>query len=235
MPPIRPTRRPTPEEFFVPPELAAPEGLVGVGGSLDPDWLFYAYRHGIFPWPAESGPLAWWSPDPRAIFELDALHVSRSLARTVRGGKFHVTCDRDFAGVMAGCATAQRRARGTWITPAMRTAYQTLHTLGHAHSIEVWHADQLAGGAYGVAIGGLFAAESMFYFVRDASKVALVHLLNHVRLRGYSLVDIQQLTPHTARLGASEVPRHEFLCRLARAVEQKVDFGAELAPLDSLA
>ncbi|HUY33893.1 MAG TPA: leucyl/phenylalanyl-tRNA--protein transferase [Pirellulales bacterium] len=231
MPPIRHTRRPSPEEFFVPPELASPEGLVGVGGSLHSEWLLYAYRHGIFPWPAESGPLAWWSPDPRAIFELDALRVSRSLARTVRGGKFRVTCDREFAGVMAGCATAQRRARGTWLTPAMRAAYGALHALGHAHSIEVWHADQLAGGVYGVAIGGLFAAESMFYFVRDASKVALVHLLNHLRSRGYTLLDIQQLTPHTARLGAREIPRREFLDRLARAVEQPLDFGLELAPL----
>jgi leucyl/phenylalanyl-tRNA---protein transferase len=233
MHPIRHTRRRSPEEFFASPELVSPEGLVGVGGSLDPDWLLYAYRHGIFPWPTGSGRLAWWSPDPRAIFELGALRVSRSLARTVRGGKFRVTCDRDFAGVMAGCATAQGRARGTWITPAMRGAYEALHALGHAHSVEVWHADQLAGGTYGVAIGGLFAAESMFYVVRDASKVALVHLLNHLRSRGYTLLDIQQLTSHTARLGASEIPRREFLARLARAVEQPLEFGVELAPLAS--
>src|SRR5258708_39712291 len=115
---------------------------------------------------------------------------------------------------MAGCATAERRARGPWITPAMRTAYQTLHTLGHAHSIEVWHADQLAGGTYGVAIGSLYAAESMFYFVRDASKGALVHLLNHLQSRGYALVHIQQPTPAPASVGPREVPRHEVLSRL---------------------
>jgi leucyl/phenylalanyl-tRNA--protein transferase len=231
MPPIRQKLRASPEDFFVSAELASPEGLVGLGGSLDAEWLLYAYRHGIFPWPVEGAPLAWWSPDPRAIFELDALRVSRSLARTVKRGKFSLTCDCDFAGVMAGCGTAQERSRGTWITPAMRAAYERLHALGHAHSIEVWHAGRLAGGTYGVSIGGLFAAESMFYLVRDASKVALVHLLNHLRSRGYALLDIQQLTPHTERLGASEVARHEYLARLARAIEMPVDFGSELTPL----
>jgi leucyl/phenylalanyl-tRNA--protein transferase len=231
MPLIRHEQRASPQEFFMSPDLASPDGLVGLGGSLDSDWLLYAYRRGIFPWPIDAAPLAWWSPDPRAIFELDALRVSRSLARTVKRGKFRLTCDRDFAGVMARCGMAQDRSRGTWITPAMCAAYERLHVLGHVHSVEVWLGSQLAGGTYGVSIGGLFAAESMFYLVRDASKVALVHLLNHLRSRGYALLDIQQLTPHTERLGASEISRQEYLARLARAIEMPVDFGTELAPL----
>ena len=221
-----------PSPYFPPAELASPEGLIGVGGELTPDWLLDAYRHGIFPWPF-SGPfsdeqLAWWSPDPRAIFELDGLHISRRLARTCRSGKFRATCDRAFAAVLEGCATAQKRRFATWLSQEMRQAYEKMHELGYAHSIEVWHGEQLAGGTYGVALGGLFAAESMFYRVRDASKVALVHLLAHLNARGYELLDIQQLTPHTESLGAVEIPRRVYLARLSQALESHVTFGAAL-------
>ena len=214
-----------PSLYFPPAELASPEGLIGVGGELTPDWLLDAYRHGIFPWPFNDGQLAWWSPDPRAIFELDGLHISRRLARTCRRGSFRATCDQAFAGVLEGCATAQRRRFGTWLTPEMREAYQKMHELGHAHSVEVWHDEQLAGGTYGLALGGLFAAESMFYRVRDASKVALVHLLAHLNARGFELLDIQQLTPHTESLGAVEISRRAYLARLAKALESAVTFG----------
>jgi leucyl/phenylalanyl-tRNA--protein transferase len=216
-----------PSRFFPPAEEVDPEGLVGFGGKLTPEWLLDAYQHGVFPWPIGDPdvPIPWWSPDPRAIIELDRFHVSRRLARTIRGGRFEVTYDRDFAGVIRGCATAADRAGGTWLTPQMIRAYTRLFRLGHAHSVEVWRDGRLAGGTYGVAIAGLFAAESKFYRVRDASKVALVHLVQRLRTRGYALLDIQQLTPHTAQFGAIEIPRREYLARLAQALAQPVTFA----------
>jgi leucyl/phenylalanyl-tRNA--protein transferase len=201
---------------------------VCIGGDLEAERLLDAYRHGIFPWPLIPGmrKMQWWSPDPRAIFELDRFHVSRRLARTERSGKFAVTSDRDFAAVIRGCATAQTRRWSTWLTSEMSGAYQRLYELGHAHSIEVWHGGRLAGGTYGVSIGGLYAGESMFYSVRDASKVALAHLIAHLRQRGYQLFDIQQLTPHTQSLGAIEIPRRQYLARLKDALSRQVEFGA---------
>ena len=216
-----------PSRFFPPAEDVDPEGLVGFGGELTPQWLLDAYRHGIFPWPitGSDSPMAWWSPDPRAIIELDRFHVPRRLGRTCCSGKFTVTCDRDFAGVIRGCATAEDRTGETWLTPQMIEAYIRFHRLGHAHSVEAWHDGKLAGGTYGVSIAGLFAAESKFYRVRDASKVALVYLVDRLRVRGFSLLDIQQLTPHTARFGANDIPRKEYLSRLAAALALPVTFG----------
>lgn len=221
----------TKSRFFPPVELAEPAGVVLFGGRLTPEWLLDAYGHGIFPWPIFDGAdvMVWWSPDPRAIFELDRFHVSRRLARTVRSGRFQVTCNQDFAGVIRACATVDDRRGNTWITPAMIAAYERLHTLGHAHSIEVWHEGQLAGGTYGVALAGMFAGESMFHRVRDASKVALVYLVEHLRARGYTLFDIQQLSPHTASLGACEIPRDEYMARLAAALDSPATFGEKLA------
>jgi len=212
---------------FPPAEDADPEGLVGFGGELSPEWLLDAYRHGIFPWPITDfvAPLAWWSPDPRAIIDFDHFHVSRRLRRTSRGSRFEVTRDVDFAGVIRGCAMAPGRLNQTWLTPEMIDAYIQLHELGYAHSVEVWSGQELAGGVYGVAIGGLFSAESKFYRVRDASKVALVHLVEHLRERRYALVDIQQLTPHTARFGAMTISRVEYLRRLAPAIDLPVAFA----------
>ena len=208
-------------------ETADEFGLVCVGGELTPPWLLDAYRHGLFPWPLIHGvdEPQWWSPDPRAIFELDGFHISRRLLQTLRSGKFTVTSDRDFAGVIRSCATACDRDNKTWLTPEMIAAYETLHTQGDAHSVEVWHAGELAGGTYGVAIGGFFAGESMFYRVRDASKVALAHLVRHLRRRGFLLFDIQQLTDHTASLGALEISRDTYLRRLAIAVNAPATFG----------
>jgi leucyl/phenylalanyl-tRNA--protein transferase len=169
--------------------------------------------------------IPWFSPDPRAILPLDGLVVSRRLAQTCRTGKFTITSNRDFTGVVAGCASSQDRHQYTWITPVMISAYQQLNERGQAHSIEAWRDGKLAGGLYGVTIGGLFAGESMFYHVRDASKVALVRLFEHLRQRGYQLFDIQMLTPHLARLGGIEIPRAEYLRRLAEVVDLPVTFG----------
>jgi len=217
-------------KFFPPAELAEPEGVVMFGGRLTPEWLLDAYAHGIFPWPIFDGTdvVVWWSPDPRAIFEFDQFHPTRRLLRTCRGGRFTVSCDRDFAGVIAGCASTADRVNNTWLTPAMIAAYTRLHESGHAHSIEVWREGQLVGGTYGVTIGGLYAGESMFHRETDASKVALVYLMSHLRARGYRLFDIQQRTAHTGRLGAVDIPRTEYLERLAAALALPVTFGERL-------
>lgn len=216
--------------FFPPPTATSPDGLLCVGGRLAPDWLLDAYSHGIFPWPVwDDEPMAWWSPDPRAILELDGLHVTRRLRRTLASGRLAATCNRDFAAVIHGCATAADRDGNTWLTPTMIDAYVEMHRLGYAHSVEVRRDEELVGGTYGVSVGGLFAAESMYYVERDASKVALAHLVAHLRTRGYRLLDIQQWTPHTGRLGALEIPRLQYLRRLADAIDQPVTFGDELA------
>jgi leucyl/phenylalanyl-tRNA--protein transferase len=218
-----------PSRFFPPADVAGPDGLLALGGRLTPEWLLDAYQHGIFPWPQSDvdDPMPWCSPDPRAIIEFDRLHVPRRLAQTCRSGRFEVTLDRDFAGVIKGCATANDRAGRTWLTPRMIRAYSRMFRLGHVHSVEAWHEGQLAGGVYGVAIGGLFAAETMFHRVRDASKVALVHLVSHLKARGYQLLDIQQLTSATAQFGAIEIPRREYLARVTEAIMRPVDFGGD--------
>jgi leucyl/phenylalanyl-tRNA--protein transferase len=208
---------------FLDPEFADSDGLVAVGGDLRPERLLEAYRRGIFPFFDEHSPILWWSPDPRAVFEMDGLRVSRRLARTVRSGRFELTLDRDFGGVIRGCARGP--GEGVWITADMIAAYAELHRLGHAHSVEAWYEGELAGGVYGVAAGGLFAGESMFTRVSDASKVALVHLTGHLRRRGYVLFDVQYLNPHTESLGAVEISRREYLARLRAALRLPVTFG----------
>jgi leucyl/phenylalanyl-tRNA--protein transferase len=201
---------------WLPPELGDPDGLIGVGGELTPVTLLRAYSEGVFPWFSSGDPVLWWSPDPRAIIELDGLHVSRRLARTVRSGKFRVTVDACFTEVMKACG--EERPEGTWVTAEMVAGYTALHRAGHAHSVEVWSGDELAGGIYGVAVGGLFAGESMFHRRTDASKVALVALVERLRQRGYALFDVQMTTEHTERMGAVNVPRDEYLRRLRAAV-----------------
>ena len=204
------------------PRLADAEGLVAVGGDLTVPRLLLAYRSGIFPWTVD--PITWWSPDPRAIFELDRFHVSRSLARVLRRGVFQFTVDRAFPRVMKGCAAPAPGRRSTWISPEFIAAYTQLHAQGHAHSLECWQAGRLVGGIYGVTVGGLFAGESMFHRVSNASKVAVFHLIEHLRRRGFVLFDIQMLTPVTAQLGGVTIPREEYLRRLARAVREPVCF-----------
>jgi leucyl/phenylalanyl-tRNA--protein transferase len=224
---VAPTPRPAPlppcRLRFPDPARADPEGLLAHGGDLEPATLIAAYRRGIFPWPYEEEPLLWWSPDPRAILPPEGLHVSHRLARTLRQGRFRVTLNAAFAAVIHGCAARPE----TWITPALRAAYVRLHELGWAHSIEVWGPDgRLAGGLYGVAVGGLFAAESMFHHARDASKVAVVALVEQARRVGVTLLDVQVPSPHLASLGARAIPRADYLRRLAAAVHQDVTFAA---------
>jgi leucyl/phenylalanyl-tRNA--protein transferase len=197
------------------PRRAPDHGLVAAGGDLAPGTLLAAYRAGIFPWPDAEGRLLWFSPDPRATLPLEAFHESHSLRRTRRRGRFTVTRDADFAGVMRGCATTHG---ATWITPDMHPGYVELHRLGWAHSVEVWRADVLVGGVYGVTAGGLFAAESMFHLAPDASKVALAALVEHLVARAFTLLDVQLLTPHLASLGAIEISRDEYLGRLRGAL-----------------
>jgi leucyl/phenylalanyl-tRNA--protein transferase len=206
--------------FFPNPNLADAEGLVHVGGELRPARVLEAYRQGIFPWYDDGYPVLWWSPDPRAIFDVDRFHVPRRLARTIRGGRFQVTINRAFGQVIRGCAERD----STWITPDMIDAYEALHRQGHAHSVEAWQGDELAGGVYGIAIGALFAGESMFARLRDGSKIALVHLVEHLRQRGYQLFDIQMVTAHTAQFGAIEISRKEYLHRLRHALAHQVTF-----------
>jgi leucyl/phenylalanyl-tRNA--protein transferase len=207
---------------FPDPRLADAEGLVAIGGDLSVPRLLQAYRSGIFPWTAN--PVTWWSPDPRAIFEPGQFHVSRSLSRVLRQEVFQMTRDQAFRQVMEGCAASAPGRRTTWITPEFLTGYTQLHARGHAHSVECWKDNKLVGGIYGVAIGGFFAGESMFHCVSDASKVALFHLVRHLCERGFALFDIQMLTPITAQLGGTTIPRKEYLRRLAEAVEKNCSF-----------
>ncbi|MCH2114262.1 MAG: leucyl/phenylalanyl-tRNA--protein transferase [Pirellulales bacterium] len=220
-------------EYFPPPADSSRDGLVAVGGELSPERLLDAYQHGIFPWPGyPDDPMLWWSPDPRAILPLDGLRISRRLRRKLRSGVFQTTCDTAFDEVIHGCATAQNRLHNTWLTDEMVAAYCHMHTLGHAHSVEVWHQGALAGGTYGLGIGGFFAAESMFYRLRDASKVALAVLVAHLRARGFVLLDVQQWTAHTGRLGVVEIPRDAYLQTLADALPVNVTFGERLEGLN---
>jgi len=199
------------------------DGLIAVGGDLTPERMLYAYRMGIFPWYSEGTDIMWWSPDPRAIIEMTAAHCSRSLQRRLRRGDFQFTIDRAFAEVMDGCAD---RDEGTWILPEMAESYQTLHRLGHAHSFEAWHGSRLVGGLYGVQLGGLFAAESMFHRATDASKAVLVVALTTLR-EAVRLFDVQFETEHLASMGACELERTEYIQRLNAAVDLRIAFPKE--------
>jgi leucyl/phenylalanyl-tRNA--protein transferase len=206
-----------------PADWADRDGLVAVGGGLSVPRLLEAYQKGLFPWYEAGWPVLWWSPDPRGILELHEFHVPKRLRRTMRTKPFQVTFDQDFRAVMEGCATAH--GRGSWITDEMIEAYTEFHKAGYAHSVEVWRDGQLVGGLYGVGIGGFFAGESMFHRVSDASNVALVRLVEHLRARGFQLFDIQTLNPHTIRFGARAIPRREYLARLAAAIRLPVTFS----------
>jgi leucyl/phenylalanyl-tRNA--protein transferase len=200
--------------------LRAPDGLLAAGADLSPERLVEAYRRGIFPWFSDDEPVLWWSPDPRMVLFTTELHVSRSLRRTLRAGRFSVTADTAFAEVMDGCAEPRHDQDGTWITSEMLRAYGELHRRGFAHSVEVWAGERLAGGLYGVAIGRMFFGESMFSRETDASKVALVRLVEQLHSWEFTLVDCQVSTPHLASLGARAIPRDEFLRHVATAVRQ---------------
>lgn len=203
---------PTPWQFPHP-DRANADGFVAVGGDLQPATLLAAYRSGLFPMPHRRQ-VGWWSPDPRGIIPLDGFHVSRTLRRSCR--RFEVRADTRFADVMVACGDP-RRPHG-WITPPFVAAYTNLHNLGWAHSVEVYDEGHLVGGVYGVATGGLFAGESMFHRATDASKVALVALVDILNARGATLFDVQWTTPHLRSLGATDVTRARYLEFLAAAV-----------------
>jgi leucyl/phenylalanyl-tRNA--protein transferase len=191
--------------------LDDPPGLLAAGGDLTPARLVEAYRRGIFPWYSQGEPVLWWSPDPREVLLPAAIHISRSLQRTLRRGVYRVTENQDFAAVIAACATARGPATGTWITLEMQAAYLELHARGIAQSIEVWSGTELAGGLYGVRSGRVFSGESMFSRRDDASKVALAWLAGHCAQRGITLIDCQMPSAHLRTLGSSPMPRREFL------------------------
>lgn len=199
---------------FPPPEgaLREPNGLLAMGGDLSPARLLMAYQNGIFPWFSPGDPILWWSPDPRAILWPGNFHISRSMKRFHQRSPYRVTLNHAFDKVIAGCAA--NRDEGTWITPAIVSAYQRLHQLGHAHSIEVWDEETLVGGVYGVALGTLFCGESMFSLSVNASKTALLVFCDYFVRQGGQLIDCQVLNAHTSTLGATEIPRHDYLHHL---------------------
>jgi len=212
-----------PQLRFPDSESASPDGLIAVGGDLSTERLLLAYRTGIFPWPVQRM-LTWFCPDPRAILELDELIIHRSLAKRMRRGGYEVRVNSAFADVIRACACRTESRPSTWILPQLVEAYQRMHLAGWAHSVEVWADNELVGGLYGVSIGGLFAGESMFSVMPDASKIALCHLVERMKVRGLTLLDVQVPNPHLATLGVKALPRRAFLERLKVAVAQPVSF-----------
>jgi leucyl/phenylalanyl-tRNA--protein transferase len=211
---------------FPEPELSREDGLLAVGGDLSLERLILAYRMGIFPWYSNGEPVLWWSPDPRLVLYPDALHVSRSLIKTLKLGRFIVTLDRDFPQVIAACAGALRDNQpGTWITAEMMDAYCRLHEAGFAHSVEVWNRNELAGGLYGVSLGKCFFGESMFARQNNASKVGLVTLVHLLQKWSFHLIDCQVTTRHLVRLGAREISRKRFLAELMLALKSPTRKG----------
>ncbi len=204
-------------------DIEIPQGLVAVGGSLDPDIVLGAYRSGIFPWSSDPA-ITWWSPDPRAIFDLDNYQSHRSVERTVRRRGWRFTVDHDFTGVMRRCAAPTPDRPATWITDEFLASYGELHRRGYAHSVEVHEGEEIVGGLYGVAIGGFFGGESMFHLRTDASKAAVGYLVARLRAGGFTLLDAQMPTPHLTRLGAVSIPRAEYLARLRAALAVPASF-----------
>jgi leucyl/phenylalanyl-tRNA--protein transferase len=195
--------------------LKEPGGLLAAGGDLSPQRLLAAYRLGIFPWYNEAEPILWWSPDPRMVLFPTQIKLSRSLRKALRRGHFEVRLDTAFAQVVRACAEPRAGQDGTWITREMREAYERLHELGYAHSVESWQEGRLVGGLYGVAIGRAFYGESMFTRVTDASKVALAHLCRYLEHNGFAVIDCQMVTRHLASLGARPIARSRFVQGLA--------------------
>ncbi|MCB1825264.1 MAG: leucyl/phenylalanyl-tRNA--protein transferase [Candidatus Competibacteraceae bacterium] len=200
--------------------LTEPDGLLAAGGNLTPRRLLRAYRMGIFPWYSADQPILWWSPDPRLVLLPECLKVSRSLRKTLRKGLFAITADTAFEQVVAACAGPRQGEPGTWITSEMFRAYCRLHRLGHAHSIETWHQGELVGGLYGVALGQVFYGESMFSWISDASKIALVALTAQLQRWKFAVIDCQVTTAHLLSMGAVDIPRSSFLQLLERYCPQ---------------
>ena len=198
--------------------LRNPNGLLAAGADLSVERLLAAYRRGIFPWYSNGQPPLWWSPDPRMVLCCNELKVSRSLAKSIRNKGYEVRIDTAFSEVLRGCAAPRKHERATWLGADMKVAYSRLHHEGYAHSFETWRAGELVGGLYGVALGRMFFGESMFSRATDASKVALVRLVEELKARGFPLVDCQMHTPLLESLGGREIPRREFLRALASLV-----------------
>jgi len=214
---------------FPPADSAEADEPIAVSNGLTPAQVLAAYRHGIFPWFSDRGLVFWWSPDPRMVLAVDDFKCSRSLRKTLRSGVFDIREDSAFVEVMRACASASRRGQdGSWITPDFIAAYSALHDRGFAHSVEAWQNGQLVGGLYGLQIGRFFFGESMFAFRRDASKVALAHLVAHLKKQGITHIDCQQETAHLASLGARPVSRAAFLAllRIAGVPEAKTEARA---------
>lgn len=214
----------TPSMDFPPSHTALeePNGLLAAGGDLSVPRLLAAYRRGIFPWFEPGEAILWWTPDPRAVLFPDQLHISRSLAKTLRKHLFHATVNRNFATVMKACASAGGRTDNTWIGSDIEQAYTDLHHLGYAHSVEIYDREkQLCGGLYGVCLGQVFFGESMFSTKTDASKVALVTLVNIAKQAGIAVIDCQQETAHLRSMGASSIRRSEFEDLLSRHIDAK--------------
>jgi leucyl/phenylalanyl-tRNA--protein transferase len=205
--------------------LHQPNGLLAAGGDLTPERLLSAYRQGIFPWFSEGEPTLWWSPNPRMVLYPKEFHPSRSLLKTLRNGDYEVRIDHDFSAVIASCAAPREGQAGTWINAEMVEAYERLHSLGYAHSFETWRAGKLVGGLYGVAMGGIFFGESMFSRRTDASKIAFSHLVAHLLLNDFHVLDCQMHTDHLSHLKAREIPRKEFLQEVARYRDQPFHLG----------
>lgn len=200
--------------------LQEPDGLLAAGGDLSADRLVAAYRHGCFPWFQDGQPILWWSPDPRTVLFPDELHVSRSLRKLIRQGRYQVSFDQDFAAVIRACAGPRAYADGTWITDDMQAAYLELHHRGHAHSVEVWNEGSLVGGLYGLAMGQLFFGESMFSHADNASKVGFVTLVEALHAGGVVMIDCQMPTEHLLSLGARSIARAAFADALAVHLDQ---------------
>ena len=213
---------------FPDPRSASVDGIVTFGGSLSTPNLVRAYRRGIFPWPIDEHLLPWCCPEERAILEFKDLYIPRRLARLKRQMPFSFTIDQAFAEVIVACAKVKRKGEsGTWITTQMMRAYCELHKQGYAHSVEAWEGDTLVGGLYGVDAGGAFSGESMFCYRSNASKLALLYLIEHLRKRGLDWIDIQMITPHMKALGAKSIDRSEFLQKLSLALKRKIVLFAE--------
>jgi leucyl/phenylalanyl-tRNA--protein transferase len=205
-----------PPQALPPAEAASsePNGLLAVGGSLEPEWLLHAYAHGAFPWYNPGEPILWWSPDPRAVMRPRDLRISRSLRRSIRNRGYRVEADTDFAAVISACAAPRDGVAGTWITRQMKAAYRRLHAMGYAHCFETWLDEELVGGLYGVAIGKVFFGESMFTRAVDASKVAFAAAVEYLDKRGFELIDCQVESAHMSSLGATQLSRTDFVALL---------------------
>ncbi len=204
---------------FPPAHLAEKEGLLAIGGDLEPERILTAYKNGIFPWYSEDEPILWWSPNPRLVLFPEELKISKSLRKVINKEKFTITMDLAFKDVVKACAQVRlQKDEGTWITDEMINAYSKLHTMGYAHSVEAWQEDRLVGGLYGLSLGKCFFGESMFSTVSNASKVAFAQFVAHLISLDFDLIDCQVKTDHLVRFGAREIPRKKFLDQLERSL-----------------